>query len=157
MLNANEWKKAKESKAITPAGQLCPTAKPYSLDPNAPSADSIPPENWTEGMKNIAAYAKFLAKELMGINVVVTMVRTPNNFVACCGRGRLDFNVLKLGHKWFSRGATMDVDQLLIHEFGHQYSGDHLSSEYHEALCELGAKLKRLALDKPETLKQFST
>lgn len=156
MLNANEWKKAKESEAIQPAGQLCPTAKPYSLDPTAPLADFIPPENWTDGMKNIAAYATFLAHELMGIDITVIMVQTPNKFAACYGPGRLDFNVLRLGHKWFSRGATMDVDQLLIHEFGHQYSGDHLSSEYHEALCELGARLKRLALDKPDALKQFS-
>ena len=29
------------------------------------------------------------------------------------------------------------MDKLLIHEFGHQYSGDHLSEDYHEALCLL--------------------
>ena len=50
---------------------------------------------------------------------------------------------------------TEDVDWLLIHEFGHQYSSDHLSGEYHDALCRLGARLKRLALEKPETLRQF--
>ena len=41
-------------------------------------------------------------------------------------------------------------DELLIHEYGHQYSGDHLFEEYHESLCRLGAKLKRLALEKPD-------
>jgi len=29
----------------------------------------------------------------------------------------------------------------LIHEWGHHYETDHLSSEYHEALCKIGAKL----------------
>jgi hypothetical protein len=37
------------------------------------------------------------------------------------------------------------VVRLLIHEFGHDYSGDHLSSQYHEALCRIGAKLFLLA------------
>jgi len=32
-----------------------------------------------------------------------------------------------------------------IHEFGHEYSPDHLSAEYHEALCRIGAKLYSLA------------
>ena len=42
-----------------------------------------------------------------------------------------------------------------IHEFGHEYSGDHLSSDYHEALCRLGAGLKKLALERPEAMKHF--
>ena len=50
---------------------------------------------------------------------------------------------------------TEEVDRLLIHEFGHQYSGDHLSEDYHEALCRLGAGLKRLALEKPDELRRF--
>lgn len=91
----------------------------------------------------------------MDVGVGVTFVRTANNFVACYGAGRLDFNVQRLGYRWFEQGATAAVDQLLIHEFGHQYSGDHLSEEYHEALCRLGARLKRLALDKPEEVRGY--
>ena len=47
------------------------------------------------------------------------------------------------------------MDSLLLHEFGHEYSGDHLSSDYHEALCKLGAGLKRLALKRPEARRDF--
>ena len=43
------------------------------------------------------------------------------------------------------RGITDDVVQLIIHEFGHNESLDHLSSEYHEALCRIGAKMFTLA------------
>jgi len=92
----------------------------------------------------------FLGKELMDVEVTVSLVQTKNEFLVCYGKGKLHFNVTRLGKKWFSQGATEKVDRLLIHEFGHQYSGDHLSEEYHEALCKLGAKLKRLALEKPE-------
>jgi hypothetical protein len=41
-----------------------------------------------------------------------------------------------------------ELDALLIHEFGHHFSMDHLSEAYHKALCKLGADLKQLALAK---------
>lgn len=155
MMNRDEWKNAKDAEAIQPAGKLCPSPKPYSEDPNADPVTVIPPEQWTAGMKNIAAYSVFLGRELMGVEVAVTMVDTTNNFAACYGPGRLDFNVLRLGKRWFEQGASEAVDRLLIHEFGHQYSGDHLSEEYHEALCLLGARLKRLALEKGEEIGKY--
>ncbi len=154
-LSKGEWANVKRAGAVLPAGQICPTAKPYSADPNADPVNVIPEDKWSDGMKNIAAYARFLAEELMDVKLVVSVVHTTNNFVACYGAGRLDFNLLRLGHKWFDQGITEDVDWLLIHEFGHHYSSDHLSGEYHDALCRLGARLKRLALEKPEALRQF--
>lgn len=154
-LSKGEWANVKRAGAVLPAGQICPTAKPYSLDPEAKQVDVISEDKWTEGMKNVAAYALFLARELLDVAITVSVVRTTNNFAACYGSGRLDFNLFRLGHKWFDGGVTEDVDRLLIHEFGHQYSGDHLSEDYHEALCRLGAMLKRLALEKPEALRHF--
>ena len=136
-LSKGEWANVRRSGAVLPAGQICPTAKPYSHDPNAKPVDVDPRREWTDGMKNIAAYARFLGEELMGVKIIVSVVRTTNNFLACYGKGRLDFNLLRLGHKWFEQGVTEDVDRLLIHEFGHQYTGDHLSEDYHEALCRL--------------------
>ena len=73
----------------------------------------------------------------MQVSLTVSVVHTTNSFAACYGAGRLDFNLLCLGHAWFQQGASEEVDRLLIHEFGHEYSGDHLSEEYHEALCRL--------------------
>jgi hypothetical protein len=154
-LSKGEWANVRRSGAVLPAGQICPTAKPYSDDPNAKNVTIIPEEKWSDGIRNVAAYARFLAKELMGVDLTVSIVHTTNAFGACYGSGRLDFNLLRLGHLWFEQGPTEEVDRLLIHEFGHQYCGDHLSEAYHEALCRLGAGLKRLALDKPEELRQF--
>src|SRR5581483_3582635 len=155
MLKKEQWQKAKEAVAIQPAGKIRPTAKPYCLDPNAPPVDVIAPDHWTDAMRLIAKYAAFLARELMEVDLAVTVVRTTNNFAACYGQGRLDLNLFRLGHRWFEKGATEEVDRFLIHEFGHQYCGDHLSEKYHEALCRLGARLKRLALEKPETLRSY--
>jgi len=154
-LSKGEWSNVRRSGAVLPAGLICPTAKPYSDDPDAKNVKIISEEKWTEGMKLIAGYAVFLARELMQVSLIVSVVHTTNNFAACYGGGRLDFNLLRLGHKWFEQGASEDVDRLLIHEFGHEYSGDHLSSAYHEALCKLGAGLKKLALERPEAMRYF--
>lgn len=154
-LSKGEWSNVKRAGAVLPAGQICPTAKPYSDDPNADPVNVISENKWTDSIRNVVAYSRCLAKELMGVKLTVAIVHTTNNFVACYGKGRLDFNLLRLGHKWFDQGPTEEVDRLLIHEFGHHYSSDHLSEEYHEALCLLAAKLKRLALEKPEELRRF--
>jgi hypothetical protein len=154
-LSKGEWANVRRSGAAPPAGQVCPTAKPYSDDPNADPVNVIPEEKWTPGIKNIAEYARFLAKELMDVKLIVSVVHTTNNFAAAYGAGRLDFNLLRLGHKFFEQGATEDVDRLLIHEFGHEASPDHLSEEYHEALCRLGAGMKRLALEKSDEVRRF--
>jgi hypothetical protein len=156
-LSKGEWANVRRSGAVPPAGRICPTAKPYSADPGARPVDLVPEAHWTEDMRHSAGYARLLAKELMGVEVTVSVVRTANAFSACYGAGRLDLNLFRLGHAWFERGATEAVDRLLIHEFGHQYAGDHLSEEYHEALCRLGAALKRLALEKPEAMRCFTT
>jgi hypothetical protein len=154
-LSKGEWSNVRRSGAVLPAGQICPTAKPYSDDPNAEAVTIIPEEKWSEGMKNIAGYAVFLARELMQVSLTVSVVHTTNNFAACYGSRRLDLNLFRLGHRWFEQGASEDVDSLLIHEFGHEYSGDHLSEEYHEALCRLGARLKMLTLERPEAMRYF--
>ena len=154
-LSKGEWANVRRAGTVLPAGKICPTAKAYGSDPNAKSADVIPEKDWTEGMKKIASYARFLAEELMGQKVVVFDGPHPQRLHCLLWEGCLDFNLFHLGHKWFEQGVTEAVDQLLLHEFGHQYSGDHLSEEYHEALCRLGQASKRLAMTKPEEIRHF--
>jgi hypothetical protein len=157
MLSGQEWANAKKAEAIQSAGKLCPTAKPYGQDPNAKNVTIIPQDKWTPGMKTVADYAVFLGKELMDVLVTVTFVNATSNFTACyAAGGDLHFNLFRLGHKWFEQGITEQVDGLVIHEFGHQYSGDHLSEDYHRALCRLAARLKRLALEKPEQFRKVA-
>jgi hypothetical protein len=70
-LNKDEWRNAKEAEAIQPAGRLCPSPKPYDQDPDAEPVTVVPEDKWTDGIKNIVAYARFLGKELMGVEVLV--------------------------------------------------------------------------------------
>ena len=69
-LSKGEWANVKRAGAVLPAGKICPTAKPYSLDPNAEPVNVIPEDKWTDAIKNIVAYARFLAKELMGVQLI---------------------------------------------------------------------------------------
>jgi hypothetical protein len=159
MLSKEQWENVKRAGAIEPAGRVWPTPKPYSNDPNADPAEIIPASEWTPGMKNVAEYSQFLAKELMDVRLIVTFVKRMNSGVSACygrdiGVGRLDFAVHRLGKAWFDK-VDNRVDALLIHEFGHQYASVHYSDEYFDALCDLAAKLKDLALRKPEKLRQF--
>lgn len=156
-LSKGEWENARRAKAIQPAGRLFPTPKPYSDDPNAPPVTVIPETAWTAGMKRIVHYAEFLAQELMDVRLSVRIVDTRNSFSACYGKGKhaLDFNLCRLGRAWFENGIGEDVDGLLIHEFGHEYEENHLCEDYYEALCQLGAKLKRVALEKHHLFTEF--
>jgi len=159
-LNKQEWANVKRSGAMLPAGQVTPSPKPFSDDPNARPYKRVPEEEWTQGMRQIVAYAQTLAKELMGVHLEVDIadskgLKASATYGAGPGIARLTFNLAYLGTPWFEEGATTAVDGLLIHEFGHQYSRDHLSAEYHEALCQLGARLKQLALTKPKLFSAF--
>lgn len=160
MMNGQEWKNARDAGAIESAGKLCPTPKPYSDNPDAREVDVIPEEKWTPGMRSTAEYSRFLGARLLAADVEVLFVDTANNFLACFakrpdGNCELHFNVRRLGRKWFDQGPSVKVDELIIHEFGHFYSGDHLSEAYYDALSSLGARLKRLALEETAEFLRF--
>jgi hypothetical protein len=117
-------------------------------------------DKWTPGMRLIHEYTKECAKRLMKRPLQVQFVHVDKfaykRWAACYGRGHLggnptfQYNVFVLGYKWFDKGVTEAVDALMIHEFGHEYESNHLSEEYYDALCMLGAKLKRAVMDDPE-------
>jgi hypothetical protein len=147
MMNATEWSNAKAASSILPAGQVTPSPKPYS--PDGDPLKLVSEDKWTPGMKRVVRYAEALAFKLMNRSV---STRIANDmawpFTATYGQGQLTFNLGRLGHAFFN-GGLQAVDRLLIHEFGHEYESNHLSEEYHEALCRLGAKLAALARNDP--------
>jgi hypothetical protein len=157
-LSKGEWENVKRTTAAKPAGQVTPSPKPYSESGNP--AEFIPEEDWTEAQRITVEYTKRLAAALLdGFVPEVMIVNTRNNFGACyCANGELHWNLGRLGRKWFeavARGDTDEFHRLLIHELAHSHIGsmDHLDSEYHDALCRLGAKLTRYALVKPALFK----
>lgn len=143
------------SKAFPKAGKGA-----YSDSDDAEPVEVISRENWTPGMARMADYAKGVAIRILGRHVSVRFVMCKSfvgkRWAAAYGPGHLDFNVWVLGKKWFDQGATVAVDDLLIHEFGHEYEMNHLSENYYDALTKLGAKLKAAALREPLWFLQFA-
>jgi len=147
-LSRDEWANVKRHEAALPAGQVTPSPKPYS--PDGDPMDLLPPEKYTDGMKRIVQYAKEVAVRLLACDIQVDVVSKATwPYSATYGPGHLTFNVGRLGRIWFEDGPRDAVDRLLIHEFGHHYSSDHLSEQYHDAICKLGARLTQLAIDEP--------
>ena len=158
-LTKEQWENVKQKGAIKPAGQMWPTPKPYSNDPTAPQAQFMDRKDWTPGMVNFHDYLCWLAAELLGVTMLTVSFPLQMNTRACYGKksatsGVIDFNVGALGLTWFDRIGT-EQDKVVIHEFGHHRAGNHYSDDFHEACCELGAKLKQLAMEQPEKMVAF--
>jgi hypothetical protein len=153
-LSKKAWEHVREHEAAAPAGQVTPSPKVLA---GAEGKPGVPREKWTPGMVQIAEYAEALASRLMKRSITVQYHNDAMyQFAAWYGGRTLTFNVGRLGYRWFEQGATDAVNRLLIHEFGHEYSDDHLAHGYHDALCRLGARLARLALDEPEFFAEYT-
>lgn len=151
MMSSAAWKNAKSANAILPAGQVTPSARVWSGEDNPDAEvfrDWIPEEKWTDGMRLVASFAINVAKQVLSRQIVVKFCATAHHLGSASygPSGQLVFNKFRLGADWFERGITEDVLQLIIHEFGHEHSLDHLSADYHEALCRIGARLYACAL-----------
>jgi len=152
-LSKEEWANVRKHDLALPAGKVTPSPKPYGPD-NKP-LEYLDREKWTPGMIRVVEYAADLAKELLGGPILIQIAsKVTWPYAATYGPGTLTFNLGRLGHAWFNMGPNEKVDELLIHEFGHHYSSDHLSEDYHDALCRLAARLATLTLSKPELFKK---
>lgn len=140
---------------LRPSGQVTPSPKPYSTDPTAEPAEFMPNSEASSAMRWCADHAYMIANELLGKELTVRWNVSSTNFIAAFHKRdtTLDFAVKKLGRAWFDRAASPDglykLHALLIHELAHNFVDDHLSSDFHEACCDLGARLARLALRHP--------
>ena len=146
MFNKQQWDNVRRS-GTQAAGKVTPSAKPYSDD--GPPVHVVDPADYTPAMRAMVAYCRELHDKLVDRVLHVRIVKTSNNFAACYGGTDLDINLKRVGHSWFEAGPCVRVNDLLIHEFAHHFSGDHLSSEYHKALTKLGARAVQLAIDEP--------
>lgn len=148
-LNKDQWENVRRHSAAKPAGSVFPTRfQEFSPDGVPP----IPRDKWTDGMKNVHAYATKLGFELMGIHLRVHFYdNLSSSGRACYGDRVLCFSKRSCGNDFFNSfpANRKDVTDLLLHEFGHEYASDHLSSGYHKALTKLGAKAVELALKNP--------
>ena len=144
-MSTGEWDNARKSGALPSSGQVNP-AKPFVVG----TAVEYPSEKWTDGMRWFVGYAKKIAKELLDVDIKVGIYEDGLSALASYGECHLSVFVSQLGTSFFDKQNIQNIDALLIHEFGHHYESNHLGQKYYDAFCELGAKLKALALKSPE-------
>jgi len=149
--SAAAWENIKRAEALLPAGKVTPSPKPFSKD--GEPLKVVPREDWTPDMVERAYFINDIAKHLLPNREVYVTIANDIGwpFAACYGKGGLTLNLGRLGHAWFALPhSNPEVLRLLIHEFAHERVSDHLSSDFHEECCRLGAKLVELALTQPE-------
>ncbi len=145
-LSAGQWDNVRRGGSLLPAGRVTPSPK---VRTSPDGKEPIPEHKWTKGMRHVHDYCTTVGKYLIGSPIVVRFYAEVTwNYAASFGGRTLTFNKGKLGNAWFNtkgKAGRHAVNKLLIHELGHYYSNDHLSSRYHNALCELGTKLAEFA------------
>lgn len=141
-LNGPTWQNVKRIGAILPAGQVTPSPKPYGEN----GTPVILIKEKTAGMEEVEAYAKKFARVVLDCDISVRFANDVTwPFAATYGPGDLTFNVGRLGKAWFNLKTNQTrIDNLIIHEFGHHYSLNHLSEEYYDALTSIGARLAQV-------------
>jgi hypothetical protein len=147
--NRAQWASIKRTNAAMPSGKLYPTPKTYN--PEGAMARTIPESEWTTGMKQTATYIKELVRRVLEIEIRVIMENEITQpYSANYGSQRLTFNAPRLGFEWFDLGKnSVEINDLLIHELGHEFEGNHLSGKYHQALTRIGSKIVELAITDP--------
>jgi hypothetical protein len=150
-LTPEQRKNAYDAGALKTAGDLFATPKPFY--PGGKPVEFVPESEWTPGMQHFAAYSKWVAKKLYGIDVGVNIVvALSGNTVAAYGSKTLWY-ALTLGHNWFEGPIRAEQERILIHELAHEKCSNHLDHGYHGALEELAVKFRDLALEAPDDMK----
>lgn len=144
-LGKDAWANVKSAGVALPAGQIFPTPNPFS-----PNGKPMDPAKMTDQIKAVEAYTKKFAQEVCGLYISVDFkIAMTGNFAACYGSKQLTFNVGRLGYKWFDLASNqVAIDDLIIHELGHEYCSSHLDKAYNDALSGIGAKLARAIREK---------
>jgi len=128
------WRNVREADALLPAGRVTPSPKPFT--PGGRPLKMV--TMYTPEMFRAATHAEVVARCTIGREIRVRFTDDDEwNFVACYGDGTLTVNVLR---------TSLDVDsmnELLLHELSHERVSDHLSNQFHEECCRLGALLAK--------------
>lgn len=152
-LSGGEWTNLRRTQAAPPAGRVTPSVKAFSDDPSAPPLRTLPRDEWSEPERERVDLIKALATALLGAPIRVELADDPKwRCRAAYGSRELILNRRRLGKRWFQGAPGEEALALLLHEFGHEYCGDHLDARYYRALCRLGARLARLSATQPALL-----
>lgn len=148
--SSEQWKNVKAA-GFQAAGKVTPSPKMQS-NPEAAGIDAIRRDDkvrFTPAMGVLLDYAERFGATVLGEKVTADVY--PNLPVenaksghaeAAYGGNHLAFSLQALGKKFFEQPDQVQLDALLIHEFAHHAVSNHLSREFYDECCRLGALAK---------------
>jgi hypothetical protein len=160
MMSKDQWENARKNNLIKPAGQVTPSPKAFScgFGPDGTPLKQWPEDKITEGMDMVRRYAMWLHVQL-GLGPLGVLFLNDDRMIASAAYAKgskvVEFNMRKLRPGWFELGAVQHVNDLLLDEFGHAFSDNHHSIDYHRALRSIGAKMFEIALKYPKKIRTF--
>jgi hypothetical protein len=137
---AGMWENSRRAGAIAPPP---PSPKAHFSEFGKGPIDL---SKWTEGMHNFAEFARIFALVVIGKPISISFYSDSGGqgWQGCYGSNSLKVAKKQCGGNKFFDGdfesRVFDWTELLIHELAHDKVSDHLSSEFHEECCRLGAK-----------------
>lgn len=156
------WANVKGLGVLRPAGQVTPSVKPYEPG-QEDSRKERPTDEWTAGMVNMAGFARSLADDLLGVLLDVAVVDDAHvmNFevnyrpnVHGDGPAKLEFNLRRLGHKWFEADPAARLSDLM-YAFAHGKTTDRLSMEFVKEVARLSGEAFLIALHSPSKWDEY--
>lgn len=137
VLPTGMWGNAKRDGAIAPPP---PSPKAHFSQFGRPPIER---DKWTDGMREFEEFAIRFARIVIGKSVTVSFYSDSDHWKACYGENGLCVAKKNCGgNRFFDGGAEVhhrEWVELLIHEFSHDTVEDHLSSDFHEECCRIGA------------------
>jgi hypothetical protein len=135
------WEAVRFHGLALPAGQVTPGHHEH-FSPDGVPLREIEEEDYTTGMQKVVLWYEALGMVLLGKEITVIVVSDCNHKgAASYGSSRLILNKLRLGSSFFEAGVNEKVIALGLHELAHDRVDNHLSDEFHEECCRLGARL----------------
>lgn len=144
------WDNVRRDEVMLPAGKVTPSPKVAS------SIDGVPPLDdhelaivWREAREWALKLWPLIDSGSLRVDVYED---DGLPFKACFGNRTLGLNVASMRGEFdaWHEDNYAPMLALLIHEFAHHWSGDHLSAEYHRALCRIGATFALAPAPQPE-------
>ena len=143
-LNKEQWENIRKCGAILPAGKVTPTPKPFSNDPNAKPLRTIDRNKLSESEIVSVLELEKMASQLINNEITIIIADDPNwGFKGSFSKDSMRMVLNRYSLK-YGLSINEELLALFIHELGHYYSSDHLSTKYYDALCLIGAKLYNL-------------
>jgi hypothetical protein len=150
-LTKGQWSNARRDSSLRPAGQVTPS--PRAEIREAGGITPVAPVDRKQIWDEVEDFASALWHRIghpdhkHKVLTVQWYKHRRLDWAACWGTGALlYFNAARMG-AWelaWQVGNKRGIVELLVHEFAHEVSGDHLSSRYHRELCRMAGELAYL-------------